>query len=174
MYATRSLSFEDTQPLPDSSKASSNTWNKLDSLTGCALAPDEFPNASEPLQFHSVKSLADLRLTTVQSLIDCVACVHERLVAVRDSDSRSLPCMQHAAFPLKTQPLPDRSKARTNTWNKLDSLTGCALAPDEFPNASEPLQLHSVKSLADLRLTTVQSLIHLSSMCAWTLGGSAG
>ena len=95
-------------------------------------------------------------------------------MAVLDSDSRSLPCMQHAAFPLKTQPLPDSSKARTNTWNKLDSLTGCALAPDEFPNASEPLQFHSVKSLADLHLNTVQSLIDLSSMCAWTLGGSAG
>ena len=101
-------------------------------------------------------------------------CVHGRVVAVLDSDSRLLPCMQHAAFPLKTQPLPARSKARTNTWNKLDSLTGCALAPDEFPNASEPLQFHSVKPLADLRLTTVQSLIDLSSMCAWTLGGSAG
>ena len=70
MYATRSLSFEDTQPLPDRSKARTNTWNKLDSLTGCALVPDEFPNASEPLQFHSVKSLADLRLTAVQCLID--------------------------------------------------------------------------------------------------------
>ena len=64
MYATRSLSFEDTpvagqqqgkdeymkqarlldrQPLPDRGKARTNTWNKLDSLTGCALAPDEFP-----------------------------------------------------------------------------------------------------------------------------------
>ena len=163
-----------TRPLPDSSNARTNTWNKLDSLTGCALAPDEFPNASEQLQFHSVKSSTDLRLTTVQSLIhfsNRMDAWWQCWVAIRGH----LHVQNTQPFLSKnTRPLPDRSKARTNTWNKLDSLTGCALAPDEFPNASEQLQLHSVKSLADLHLNTVQSLIVLSSMCAWTLGGSAG